>query len=60
MKDELICRIREFLVNEARSRSMDFGCVIPLYAYRMFGGTLAIGEIESALNNLKENNYGYR
>lgn len=52
-------RLRELLENEARSCSMDFGCVTPQYVYRMWGGTVAINEIESALNYLKANNYGY-
>lgn len=52
-------RIRMFLDNEARSCSMDFGCVTPLYVYRMWGGSVAIDEIEKALVYLKANNYGY-
>lgn len=55
----LIERLKEFIENEARSCSMDFGCVTPLYVYRMWGGTIAINEIENALNYLKANNYGY-
>ena len=55
----LVSRLREFMVNEARSGSMDFGCVTPLYAYRMFGGSVSIDEITNALNYLKANNYGY-
>lgn len=31
---ELIDRLREFMNDEARSCSMDFGCVTPLYVYR--------------------------
>ena len=52
-------RLKEFLDDEARSGSMDFGCVTPLYVCRMFGGQYSIDEIESALNYLKANNYGY-
>lgn len=52
-------RLQEFLENEARSCSMDFGCVTPLYIYRMFGGTVSMEEINKALNYLRENNYGY-
>lgn len=52
-------KLREFIENEARSCSMDFGCITPLYVYRMWGGTVAIDEIESALAYLKANNYGY-
>ena len=55
----LVNRLREFMVNEARSGSMDFGCVTPLYAYRLFGGSVSIDEITNALNYLKANNYGY-
>lgn len=57
--DLIVDRLQEFMENEARSGSMDFGCVTPLYVYRMFGGAMPIGEIESALNYLKANNYGY-
>ncbi len=52
-------KLKEFLDNEARSGAMDFGCVTPLYVYRMFGGTMPIDEIEVALSKLKANNYGY-
>lgn len=36
MNSALIDRLKEFLEQEARSCSMDFGCVTPLYAYRMW------------------------
>lgn len=55
----LISRLREFLESEARSCSMDFGCVTPEYVYRMWGGAVTIDVIENALNYLKANNYGY-
>lgn len=32
--------LTQFMENEARSGSMDFGCITPLYAYRMFGGNI--------------------
>ena len=51
---ELINKICSFLENEARSCSMDFGCVTPLYIYRMFGGTIALNEIERALPYCKK------
>ena len=47
MMDEVISRLREFIENEARSCSMDFGCVTPLYVYRMWGGVVALEEIEA-------------
>ena len=46
-------RILEFVENEARSCSMDFGCETPIYIYRMFGGSVAIGDISNALNEIK-------
>lgn len=32
---------------EARSCSMDFGCITPLYVYRMWGGEVSLKEIEA-------------
>lgn len=54
MKESLTARLREFLENEARSCSMDFGCVTPLYAYRMLGGKYALQDIESAMKVVKD------
>lgn len=48
----LVERLKEFMVNEARSCSMDFGCVTPEYVYRMWGGTEAIEEIAVAMNEV--------
>jgi hypothetical protein len=53
----LIEQLRELMENEARSCSMDFGCVTPLYVYRLLGGSVSIDEITNALNYLKANNY---
>ena len=53
MNIKIIKRIRDFLGNEARSCSMDFGCVTPLYVYRMWGGTVAIEDIENGLKVIK-------
>ena len=57
--EDVVSRLKEFLENEARSGFMDFGCVTPLYVYRMWGGTVSIDEIAKTLNYLKANNYGY-
>ena len=35
--NEIEERLRAFMENEARSCSMDFGCVTPLYVYRIYG-----------------------
>jgi hypothetical protein len=55
----IVAQAREFVNNEARSCSMDFGCITPTYVYRMCGGTVGYDEIENALAYLKANNYGY-
>lgn len=49
-KELLIVRLREFIEDEARSCSMDFGCVTPEYVYRMWGGKVALEEIKEALD----------
>ena len=60
----LIDRLREFLETEARSGSMDFGCVTPLYIYRMWGGQVPLNEIEEAFvvhgSRFMVNDYDYR
>lgn len=51
---ELVSKLKEFMMNEARSCSMDFGCVTPLYVYRMWGGKVAIEDISFALESVKK------
>lgn len=53
MSTDLISHLREFLENEASSCSMDFGCVTPLYVYRMWGGQYSLDDIEIGLKELK-------
>ncbi len=53
MVQSLISRLSEFIENEARSCSMDFGCITPLYVYRAWGGTVAIDEIATGLKELR-------
>ena len=53
----LVDRLREFMENEARSCSMDSGCITPLYVYRMWGGAVAIEDIENGVMELR--NHGY-
>ena len=50
--------MRNFLENEARSCSMDFGGITPLYVYRMWGGNVAIEEIATGLAELRKQGYG--
>lgn len=49
---DLANRLQDFMENEARSCSMDFGCITPLYVYRMWGGKVAIDEIESTMQEM--------
>lgn len=46
---EFLSRLREFIECEGKSCSMDPGCITPLYVYRMWGGQVAIEEIEEAM-----------
>ena len=54
---DLVAYLKEFMMNEARSCSMDFGCITPAYVYRMWGGAVAFEDIESAMKKIKA--YGY-
>ncbi len=42
-------RLKELMENEARSCSMDFGCITPEYVSKMWGGEFSTEEIEAAL-----------
>ena len=55
----LIDRLREFMETEARSGSMDFGCVTPLYVYRMWGGTIPMEDIENGLREIRKQGFMY-
>ena len=50
-KNSLNHRLREFIENETRSCSMDFGCITPLYVYRMLGGSVSIEKIEQVMSH---------
>lgn len=53
MNNDIFDRLKEFMEQEARSCSMDFGCVTPLYVYRMWGGRVEYKEIENCLREIK-------
>ena len=53
MKMDVVERLRQFMEDEARSCSMDFGGVTPLYVYRMWNGDVPLDEIESAMAEIK-------
>lgn len=54
MEKDIATRLREFFENEAKSCSMDFGCVTPEYVYRMWGKTVPLEEIEKEMGELRE------
>ena len=51
--DDIVLRIRDLIENEARSCSMDFGCITPLYVHRMLGGSVSFEKIEQVMSNIK-------
>ena len=53
MNKDVVIRLREFIENEGKSCSMDFGGITPEYVYRMWGGTVKLEEIEEAMAALK-------
>lgn len=53
MKEDVVCRLKAFIEDEARSCSMDFGGITPLYVYRMWSESVPLEEIESAMAELK-------
>lgn len=54
MKEEnLKGRLQRILEDEARSCSMDFGCVTPEYIYRMWGGSVPFEDIAAALEEIR-------
>ena len=56
---DLISRLCQFLEDEARSCSMDPGCITPEYVFRMWGGKVPLEEIDAALNELKHSPYNH-
>ena len=57
MNNEVALRLREFIENEARACSMDFGSITPLYVYRMWGGDVALEEIEYGLDKIRQQEF---
>ena len=47
-------RLNVFIENEARSCSMDPGCITPEYVYRMWGGSVSLKEIERAMADVRK------
>ena len=55
---DVVERLKSFLESEARSCSMDFGCVTPEYVSRMWGGEVSREDISVALKELKSSGWG--
>ena len=55
--NELVERLKTFMENEARSCSMDFGCITLEYVYRMWGGKFSMGDIENGLAEIRKQGF---
>ena len=53
MKMDVVEHLRRFMEDEARSCSMDFGGITPLYVYRMWNGSVAFEDIVAAMAEIK-------
>lgn len=53
VQTDTISRLRSFIEVEARSCSMDTGCITPEYVYRMWGGSVSLEEIETVMRKMK-------
>lgn len=57
MEKDSTTRLRAFMNNEAKSCSMDFGCVTQEYVHRMWGGTVPLEKIKAAMTESKTRAY---
>ena len=55
--DDIVLRIRDLIEDETRSCSMDFGCITPLYVYRMCGGAIPMEDIAAGLKELRSSGF---
>lgn len=53
----LLSLLTQFIESEVRSGSMDYGCITPLYVYRMWGGAIPMEDIERGLMELREQGF---
>ena len=51
---DIVLKLKEFIEQEARSCSMDFGCVTLEYVFRSWGGCVAMDEIATGLTELRK------
>ena len=57
---DISLKLQEFMESEARSCSIDFGCVTPEYVYRMWGGQVPLNEIETGLREIRRQGSFFR
>lgn len=49
--------LTQFIENEMRSCSMDYGCITPKYVQRAWGGRVAIEDITQGLTELRKQGF---
>ena len=49
--------LTQFIENEMRSCSMDYGCITPQYVQRAWGGRAAIEDIAQGLTELRKQGF---
>lgn len=57
---DISLKLQEFMESEARSCSMDFGCITPEYVYKMWGGQVSLDEIENGLREIRRQGVFFR
>lgn len=50
--EDVVSKLKDFIEHETRSCSMDYGCITPLYVYRMWGGDVPLEKIEAAFKEV--------
>lgn len=51
--NEIVLRLQQFIEDETRSCSIEFGCVTPEYVYRSWGGLVALNDIKAAMQEVR-------
>ena len=51
--------LTQFIENEVRSCSMDYGCITPEYVQRAWGGRVAIEDITQGLTELRKQGFSF-
>lgn len=51
--NEIVLRLQQFIEDETRSCSIEFGCITPEYVYRSWGGLVALNDIKAAMQEVR-------